>query len=144
MRASARARPLFLCLVALLMAPPVLPAQTSADDAEEAAADAPIPYDPDEFPLWAHDLRRAEIVALGAFPVAMIVSGLGYQLGRFAYFSIREGQASEQYAPGFLSPEGGPRYTSQERIGLVISGMVISTLVATVDHLLARRERRSD
>lgn len=129
-----------LLLAGLLVTPPpALPAQDEPDG--EAEADAPIPYDPAEFPQWAHDLRRAEIVALGAFPVAMVLSGLGYQLGRFAWFSIRDGEAREQYTPGFLSPEGGPRYTSQERLGLVISGVVISTVVAAIDHLLARRER---
>jgi hypothetical protein len=125
----------------LLPSPVAIPAQTNGDDtAAEAIGTEPIPYDPTEFPEWSRDLRRGEIIALGAFPVAMIVSGLGYQIGRFGYQSIRAGEVAGEYAPGFFAPSDGARYDSDERVGLIISGAVISVGIALADYLLGRRE----
>jgi hypothetical protein len=104
--------------------------------------DEPVPYAPEEFPEWTRHLRRGEIIALGAFPVAMIISGVGYQIGRFAYQSIDAGAVQPEYAPGFFSPQSGPRYDQSERIGLILSGAVISAGVAVADYLLGRREER--
>lgn len=103
----------------------------------------PLPYEREEFPSWAWDLRRGEIIAFGAFPLAMIVSGIGLQLGRFAYHSVREGGFSQEYAPFFLSTRVGPRYNEDERIGLLISAGIISTGVAIADYILGRREERA-
>jgi hypothetical protein len=132
--------------VALLVAPafPVSAQISSGEDTEEGSGTEPIPYDPTEFPEWSRDLRRGEIIALGAFPVAMIVSGLGYQLGRFGYQSIRAGEVAGEYAPGFFTPSDGARYNSDERVGLIISGAVISAGVALADYLLGRREESRD
>jgi hypothetical protein len=41
------------------------------------------PYKDSEFPDWALKLRRFEIIAVGAFPVAYLFSGLGYD---YAYY----------------------------------------------------------
>ena len=129
-------------LALLVLTPPLDLRAQEQDDAPPPGFDDPIPYDPEEFPQWSRDLRRGEIIALGAFPIAMIVSGLGYQVGRFAYQSIAAGEVSREYAPGFFSPQGGARYTEQERIGLIVSGAAISVGVAIADYLLGRREAR--
>ncbi len=129
--------------VLLVTVSAVLPAQESDGEGTIPGIDDPVPYSPDEFPQWSRDLRRGEIIALGVFPIAMIVSGLGYQVGRFTYRSIRAGEADADSAPWFFSPEGGPVYNNQERVGLVVSGVVISVGVAVADYLLGRRERRA-
>ena len=113
------------------------------DDRDDLRVAEPRPYEREEFPEWAWDLRRGEIIALGVFPVAMIVSGIGFQLGRFAIESSRAGEFSQEYAPFFLSTDTGPRYNEQERIGLLISAGIISTGVAVADYLLGRLERRN-
>lgn len=102
----------------------------------------PVPYDPDEFPQWSRDLRRGEIIAIGAFPVAMIVTGLVYELGRFGYYSARDGEVSGTYAPWFFSTSPEGEYTNGERIGLVITSGIISVGVAGLDYYLGRREAR--
>ena len=40
----------------------------------------PLPYEDDEFPGWAHDLRRFEVIALGAFPLTFILSSLTFEI----------------------------------------------------------------
>lgn len=107
--------------------------------ADDRDALEPEPYDPLEFPAWSHDLRRGEIIAIGTFPIAMIVTGVAYELGRFGWNSIAAGRTDAQSAPGFLSPEGGPMYTNDERIALVTTAAVISLGVALADWLLGRR-----
>lgn len=101
----------------------------------------PEPYTREEFPQWARDLRRAEIVAVGTFPIAVILSGVVYQLGRFGYHSLEAGRADMNYAPWFLSTGTGERYNEDERIGLIISGVTLSAVVAVIDYVLGRVER---
>lgn len=128
-------------LAVLLLTIPVVPPLPAQDGAD--AETAPEPYDPQEFPQWSRDLRRGEIIALGAFPVAMIISGLGYELGRFVYYSVDAGAVQPDYAPGFLTPGTGAVYNSDERVGLIVSGALISVGIAVVDYLLSRRERNA-
>ncbi len=121
---------------------PQADSDTGGSQSEASWLDEPAPYEPEEFSKWARDLRRGEIIAFGAFPVAMIVSGIGYQLGRFAYQSVDAGQVQPEYAPGFFSPQTGPRYNNSERVGLIVSGAIISVGVAVADYILGRREGR--
>ncbi len=139
-----RTRILACTLVILLATPRIFPGSILfAGDTDEDTT-VPLPYEREEFPEWAWDVRRGEIIALGVFPVAMIVSGIGLQLGRFAYQSVQEGQFSQEYAPFFLSTGTGPRYDERERVGLIISAGVISFGVALADFFLGRREARQD
>lgn len=160
-----RSSPLALILVVLLLLPglsagPGIRAQdapgaqqTGENGSDENGRDengngddetqVPLPYEREEFPEWAWDVRRGEIIAFGAFPLAMIISGIGLQLGRFTAASVREGGFSQENAPFFLSTRTGPRYDENERIGLLISAGVISVGVALVDYFLGRREQRN-
>lgn len=45
------------------------------------------PYTDQEFEPWMLELRRAEIIAIGAFPLAYLFSSLGYDY----YFYLSEG-----------------------------------------------------
>ena len=140
--------PIIAVLVLVVLAGPAAGPLAAQDqgDGQGRGTDTlePEPYRPEEFPQWTRDLRRGEIIALGAFPVAMILSGLSYQVGRFTYHSIAAGSPQPEYAPGFLSPDSGPRYTGDERVGLIVSGAIISLGIAVADYLLGRRERTAE
>lgn len=125
-------------LVLFVMVVAHVPAQQPSLDRYD---DGPRPWSRDEFPEWAWSLRRGEIIAIGAFPIAMLLSSIVYQIGRFAVVSIQEGQVTAEQAPFFLSPGTGPAFNEEERIGLVVSGVVLSIGVAVADHILGRRER---
>lgn len=73
----------FLAAVFLLF-PVGAGAQASAPP---AALTPPEPYSEDEFEPWMLDLRRAEIIAIGAFPVAYLFAGLGYDY----YYYLSQG-----------------------------------------------------
>lgn len=104
------------------------------------AAQESAPYDPAEFPNWALELRRAEIIAVGAFPVVAILTNVAYQLGRFAYWSVQQGAPAAEYAPALFSAGGSVPYTQRERRGLLIANVSLSAVVATIDWYLGTRE----
>lgn len=51
-------------------------------------SDLPAPYRRDEFPQWTLDLRRAEVITVGSFPLSFMLSALLYDATYFAIDSI--------------------------------------------------------
>ena len=102
----------------------------------------PQPYSPDEFPRWALELRRGEIIAFGVFPISLLATTLLYDVGRFGFRSIQAGRVDADYAPWFFASPGAPGLSDSERIGILIGAAGLSVTIAVVDHLLGRRERR--
>ncbi|HUZ17624.1 MAG TPA: hypothetical protein VMV68_04505 [Spirochaetia bacterium] len=92
----------------------------------------PVPYSPDEFPLWMRDARRAEVITIGAFPITLLVSSFSYQLYR--YFS--NGSAAA-YAPSLFGGAGTP-LTDSEKSGVLIGGLGAAALVALADFIIGR------
>jgi hypothetical protein len=141
---------LLLIGVFFVQSPVSLTAQSieteATDDGPDISYDPsrPVPYDPEEFPQWARDLRRGEIIALGAFPLSMVITSFAYELGRFGYYSARDGGAAGEYAPWFFSTSAEGAFTNGERIGLVLTSAVLSVGVGFADYLLGRRERSED
>lgn len=105
----------------------------SAQDAVE-----PAPYEPEEFPQWARDLRRGEIVALGVFPIAYLATTIVYDLFRFGRESFASGSVAVEYAPLFFAPPDAPGYSKEERRGVLIASLSLSTAVAVADYILGR------
>lgn len=93
------------------------------------------PYKPEEFPEWAHQLRRYETIFFGTIPFSFLFTSLGFDM--YAY-AINDFDAN--YLPLFLgtSPEkeAFSRDTIFPRIAVSIS---LSMLLAYVDYLLDNR-----
>lgn len=100
----------------------------------------PAPYEPEEFPQWARNLRRGEIVALGVFPIAYLATTIAYDLFRFGRESFASGRVAVEYAPLFFAPPDAPGYSKEERRGVLIASLSLSTVVAVADYLLGRPE----
>jgi hypothetical protein len=89
-----------------------------------------------DFPQWAKDLRRAEIVAFGAFPFAMFFSIMGMDLYRSATHDW-----DSQYYPWPLKPAGAvPMDTDQHlmTLGFASAGAIVFALA---DHIIVRVKR---
>ena len=87
------------------------------------------PYEDEEFPEWLQDLRRAEVVFVGSFPIAMLFSSLAYDGYRLVRSGIEEG--------GFSGAEIGS-YTSDEGVGLLVAGLSVSAIVSILDFVLGK------
>ena len=91
----------------------------------------PEDYDPDEFPLWAQDLRRYEIISIGSFPITFLLGSLVYD------FSIAA-------ANGFEPEYGLGTQRSNRDIGIIIGAAAASSLViATIDLAITINRRRA-
>lgn len=104
----------------------------------------PVPYERSEFPEWAHALRRAEVVALGALPITLIGVRLVYGFARYAAHGFTADGAGSPPAtwpdvrPFPFGPIGGSDLTDTEEIGLIIGAVALAVTIALIDADLQR------
>jgi hypothetical protein len=93
-------------------------------------------FDTSEFPQWAKDLRRGEIVAFGSFPFAFFFATISIDL----YRSATHGW-DRRYAPWPAKPAGAIEMTQDEQfltLGLAAGGAVV---IALTDYAIVRYKR---
>jgi len=110
-----------------------LPAQTTTTSDSEMTSTH---FDMTDFPLWARDLRRAEIIAFGSFPFA-------YFFSNFAFDTYRWSQNGwdRRFAPWPITSAGGMEQTQSEKLitlGIAAGGAV---LIALIDYGIVRLKR---
>ena len=125
-----------LILLFLLAVPLCAQQQGSAGgEAEE--------YTEEEFSPFLHDLRRAEIVMLGSFPLSLFLTLEFYDIYR--YISFRGDAEQYRYAPWPFRPPDAAGYSSSENLGILLGALSVSLLVAVADYIVGRvREQRSE
>lgn len=123
-------------VILLLLIASTLPGQT----AERPVVPDAEPYEENEFPPWARDLRRAEIIAFGSFPVALLATRLLYGFGRFFAASIAAGELSSAYLPPLIAPPGAVPFDRKDNARVLVGAVSLSGIIAVVDFALGRRE----
>ncbi len=93
----------------------------------------PAPYKNDEFPQWLHDVRRAEVLLIGSFPLTLFVTNITYGLIRYG-----ENEFDEAYAPSLLGNQNPTPLTEEEKIGVVLTAVGISAAIALTDFIIGR------
>jgi len=94
-------------------------------------------FDMSDFPLWAKDLRRGEIIAFGSFPFTYFLMNFGFDLYRWGTNGW-----DRRYAPSLFSSAGAIEKTQTQKfitIGLSAGGAII---VAAVDYGIMRHKRK--
>lgn len=96
------------------------------------------PYTDDEFPEWSLKLRRFEIIAVGAFPIAYLFSGLGYDYVYYFSNGLPQENAPWPAGPGTSqwTTADEPDALQRKNYTLIATAAGISLLIATVDWLL--------
>ena len=123
----------------------LLPATLASQEVDPGEGVSPEPYQPEEFPGWARDLRRGQIIALGVFPVYLLLTQLTYDLVRFSVRSARAGEFERESAPWFFAPPGVQRFSQEENVIILSISAIVSVVFAVADYALGRREgRRSE
>lgn len=96
-------------------------------------------YTDEDFPSWAKNLRRAEIVTLGALPFTTLLASLGYSL----YGTLFQDKSFvNPLAKGSFSP-----YSEEEIKGLLITSISLSLCVGITDivvNTIKTHKKRSD
>ena len=105
----------------------------SASSSKDSDNVTPEPYTDDEFPQWSKDLRRAEIVSLGAIPFAAISVTMAY--GGYQYASGK----SDSF-PNPLSRNNS--YTKEEIFKLVGVSAGVGLSVGLVDFVINYTRRK--
>ncbi|MFW5768787.1 MAG: hypothetical protein ACOCYA_01905 [Spirochaetota bacterium] len=98
-----------------------------------AQSGEPVPLEEEEFPRWALDLRRGEIIFFGILPFSLLFTSLGYSLIRYGVHNF-----DPAYAPA-ISPGPDTVPMSQgEVIGVILTGIGLSLVAAITDFIIGR------
>ena len=91
--------------------------------------DDPVEYTKDDFPLWMHDLRRAEIIFTGSIPFTILLTNIGYTV----YSTFAEGFGEGYSIENFTSSTS---MTTEERYDVLKISLSISGLIAAADFVI--------
>lgn len=122
----------FILLLALCGVVVSQPAQNEDTQEEESHR----PYTQEEFPGWLRQLRRAEIVFFGSFPITMVFTTLSYE-----GFRLVRSVVEQNAVAGTMATEFGS-FSEDEKIGLLLSGAILAVAVSVVDFILERAESK--
>ncbi len=112
--------------------PPALSAQEEIIDYE--------PYSRDEFPQWAHTLRRFETILIGSLPFTFLFSNIGFDT--YAYASRGY---DERYLPLFfgVSPEK-EEFRDDTKMNRLAVSISLSAGIALLDYFLGKKKAGRD
>ena len=96
-----------------------------------AASKTPEPYSDNEFPGFLHDLRRAEIITLGAMPFITFNATLGYSLSKFAFNNF-----DLQYFVNPFAQSSDSSFSTDEQIGIILTSLGISLCIGITDFIV--------
>lgn len=89
------------------------------------------PYKDDEFPDIFKDIRRAEIITLGAMPFITFNVTLGYSFGKYAAHNFD----SDYFVNPFSSTDDNG-YSTDEQIGIILTSIGISCGIGITDFIV--------
>jgi len=114
-------KPILVLIIIFLSIPLVLAQESTKTEIEESSDPAPEAID---FPEWAEDLRRGEIIFFGSLPFTMLLTNLGYQ----GIDYLIETSAGNKVTFGTM--------TRTDQINVLYITMGISLSIAITDYIL--------
>lgn len=100
--------------------------------AADTKSTTPEPYEEDEFPSWLKDLRRAEIITLGAMPFITLNTSLCYSFGNYAFHNFD----SDYFLNPFTQGSDTSSYTSGEQAGILLTSLGICLGIGITDFIV--------
>lgn len=100
--------------------------------AADTKSTTPAPYEEDEFPSWLKDLRRAEIITLGAMPFITLNTSLCYSFGNYAFHNFD----SDYFLNPFAQGSDTSSYTSGEQAGILLTSLGICLGIGITDFIV--------
>jgi hypothetical protein len=104
----------------------------------------PVPYTSDEFPDWARQIRRTEIITIGSLPFTTL--GISTIYGLFRYV---KNNFNPEYIPNPLAKSSSAaNLDEEEQKNIVISAVTVSVVVGLIDLVITliknAREKKSN
>jgi len=107
--------------------------------ADNVKSTTPEPYSKEEFPGFMHDLRRAEIITLGAMPFVTFNLTFGYS---FANYAIH-GFDSSYWVNPFANSSDDNAFSSDEQIAIIVASVCISAGIGLTDFIVHAAKRNN-
>jgi hypothetical protein len=95
----------------------------------------PKPYEEDEFPQTLKDIRRFEIITIGALPFVTLDTTLAYSTYRYA-----RNDFDDAYKPDIFSPAS---FTQEEQKGIILTSVGICVGIGITDLVVQIIKRSS-
>jgi hypothetical protein len=128
---------LFLCCTLFVFSAFEARSQTNEENTRvTTAAITPAPKQASEFPQWALDLRRFDIIMFGSFPFTYWFASTGMDLYRSSQHNW-----DTRYAPWPVKSAGAVNMTKDEYMITLACAAGGSILAALVDHIIVRVKR---
>lgn len=99
---------------------------------------APKEYTEEEFPQALHDLRRFEIITLGALPFVTLNSTLVYSGIKWI-----DNDFDPAYSPNPFAPKSDSGYSTEEQVGVLLVSLGISVGIGLTDYIVRVVKRNS-
>ncbi len=93
----------------------------------------------EEFPLWAKDLRRAEIITFGSLPFTLFFSTIAMDTYLWGTHNW-----DTRYAPWPIRGAGAVEMSMDQRILTLSIALGTSVLIAVADHIIIRVKRSNE
>ncbi|MDA3939587.1 MAG: hypothetical protein PF693_09790 [Spirochaetia bacterium] len=91
------------------------------------------PYEEKEFPKWARDLRRGEIIFFGTIPFTFFISSFSFDLYRYASNNF-----DPDLAPVLLGNTTPIILTNNEKLQIITFSVSFSFILSVLDYLLGK------
>jgi hypothetical protein len=96
----------------------------------------PAPKTQSEFPQWAHDLRRFDIILFGSFPFTYWYASIGMDIHRSSQHNW-----DARYAPWPFKSAGAINMTKDEYALTITCAVAGSVVIALVDYIIVKIKR---
>ncbi|HOX92649.1 MAG TPA: hypothetical protein PLC54_06975 [Spirochaetales bacterium] len=107
--------------------------------AQSAPSPLPQAYTADEFPAWAHELRRWEIVSLGSFPIALFYTKLAFDFARYASNGF-----DPRFVPWPFKNEFSYAPSAGEQRTMFLSAAAVAAVAGFADWLIVAIKTRAE
>lgn len=123
----------------LILSPSYAAAQTTAAATAPLAA---VSFDMSDFPQWARDIRRFEIVTFGSFPFTMFTATFAMDTYRWSQANGMDwSDAGRRYAPWPLKSAGAVSMESREYEMTIGIAAGLSLAIAVADFAIVQIKR---
>ena len=90
-----------------------------------------VPYEDDEFPNWALNLRRGEVIFFGTIPFTFFTSIISYELYRYVVNNF-----DPNLVPALFGNTTPPTLSKDEKLQIIMVSVSLSGFLAILDYLL--------